>query len=94
MIYYLKFNSEQEFQDVLIAILEQELIDKSSFEVHGQISRETGTILTDEDGNEFPEMLPVEGYHADLTLADDIELPSELTDYVIPTPDNPIHRLR
>ena len=43
------------------------------YEVIGTIYKPTGRMLTDSEGNEYPEMQPVEGYHInalDLTPED------------------------
>jgi hypothetical protein len=39
-------------------------------------------------------MVPVPGYHIDMYIEDDDEVPESLKDFVVPTPDNPVHRLR
>lgn len=38
------------------------------------LSKPTGTILEDEDGNEYPEMVKLEGYHANLKYKEDVGL--------------------
>lgn len=49
-------------------------------DIIGIMYRETGTMLTTEDGMEYPEMEAIEGYHAnlreDLTAAQEAELPT------------------
>jgi hypothetical protein len=49
-------------------------------DIIGTMYRETGTMLTTEDGMEYPEMEAIEGYHAnlreDLTAAQEAELPT------------------
>lgn len=53
----------------------------------GKVIRPTGRMLTDEEGNEYPEEKPVEGYHvnlrAELTPEQEGLLP------IIPEPKNP-----
>ena len=49
-------------------------------DIIGTMYRETGTMLTTDDGMEYPEMEAIEGYHAnlreDLTAAQEAELPT------------------
>ena len=49
-------------------------------DIIGTMYRETGNMLTTEDGMEYPEMEAIEGYHAnlreDLTAAQEAELPT------------------
>ena len=49
-------------------------------DIIGTMYRETGTMLTSEDGMEYPEMEAIDGYHAnlreDLTDAQEAELPT------------------
>jgi hypothetical protein len=45
----------------------------SALDIIGTIYEETGNILTDEDGVEYPETVPIDGFHANLLA------PSEYT---------------
>jgi hypothetical protein len=44
-----------------------------ALDVIGQIYTETGNMLTDEQGMEYPEMAPIDGYHANLIADPGIE---------------------
>lgn len=58
--------------------------DTQMLDVIGTMYRETGTMLTDDEGMEYPEMQPIDGYHANLR--------EELTDEqvaALPTVDAP-----
>ena len=65
-----------------------------SLDVIGVIHVESGTMLTGEglDGEayEYPEMAPIDGWHANLLLHGE-ELPASLEPFVIEAPSNP-HR--
>ena len=50
------------------------------FDIIGKIYKETGKVLTDEDGNKYPEMTAIEGYHVNC-LPEDLTL--ELEPYVV-----------
>ncbi|RLF63879.1 MAG: hypothetical protein DRN30_06055 [Thermoplasmata archaeon] len=57
------------------------------YEVIGTIYRPTGNMLTDSEGNEYPEMEPVEGYHVNaLDLTDEDR--QKLEPYII-QPETP-----
>ena len=43
-----------------------------SLDVVGLIYKPTGNMLTDADGNEYPEQAPVDGWHVNVKLARDI----------------------
>lgn len=61
-----------------------------SLDVIGTIYVETGNMLTDDNGGEYPEMAPIEGWHANLLLHGE-ELPAALEPFVIEAPSRP-HR--
>jgi hypothetical protein len=61
-----------------------------SLDVIGVIHVETGNMLTDDNGGEYPEMEPIEGWHANLLLHGE-ELPASLEPFVIEAPSTP-HR--
>lgn len=48
--------------------------------LRGVLYEPTGRMLTDEEGYEYPEMQPIDGYHADLYSS---TLPVELESYQI-----------
>jgi hypothetical protein len=66
-----------------------------SLDVIGVIHVETGNMLTHEDSDgetfEYPEMAPVEGWHANLLLHGE-ELPASLEPFVIEAPSTPHRR--
>ena len=66
-----------------------------SLDIIGTIHAETGNTLSDEgpDGNtyEYPEMVAVEGYHANLLLHGE-DLPASLEPFVIEAPSTPYRR--
>jgi hypothetical protein len=68
--------------------------DTKVFQHHPGLAKETGETATDSNGNEYPVMVPVPGHHIDMYIEDDDEVPESLKDFVVPTPDNPVHRLR
>jgi hypothetical protein len=107
--YYLKFTNQAEAEAVLsnlsfLSEIENE--DESvvlvptglaSIDFVGTIYRPTGNMLEDIDGNEYPELAPLEGYHVNLRLAslpvtqsvdevtgEVIEIPSPIPDLLAP----------
>ena len=42
-----------------------------AIDVVGTIQEPTGTMLTDDEGNEYPEMAPVDGWHVNMRLVGD-----------------------
>jgi len=42
------------------------MADTPMLDIIGTMYRETGTMLTDSEGIEYPEMEPIDGYHANL----------------------------
>lgn len=67
-----------------------------SLDIIGTIYKETGNTLTSEpdiDGNtfEYPEMLPIDGYHANLILHGET-LPHQLSEFVIEAPSRPYRK--
>ena len=42
-----------------------------AIDVIGTIHEPTGTMLTDDEGNEYPEMAPVDGWHINIRLVGD-----------------------
>jgi hypothetical protein len=107
--YYLKFKDQAEAENVLSNLsflTEIENEDESvvlvstglaSIDFVGIIHRPTGNMLEDIDGNEYPELAPLEGYHVNLRLAslpvtqsvDEVtgevtEVPSSIPDLLAP----------
>jgi hypothetical protein len=72
--YYLKFTSEQHLWNTLervgLAVFREEqgkhIPINTNLDVIGTIYKATGQMLTGLDGFPYPEMLPVDGYHANL----------------------------
>ena len=79
--YCLKFKDQVEAEDVLSSLFflaKVEIEDNSvvlvstglaSIDFVGIIYKPTGKLLEDIDGNEYPELAPLEGYHVNLRLA-------------------------
>ena len=42
-----------------------------AIDIVGVISKPTGNILTDADGNEYPEQAPIDGWHVNIRLLND-----------------------
>lgn len=57
------------------------------WDVIGVIQKPTGTMLTDDEGEEYPEKAPVEGWHANIRCVG--ALPAALQEYEI-HPTNPV----
>jgi hypothetical protein len=69
--YYLKFKDKQDLESSLINVGLAEMhndvfVAKVDLDVIGIINKPTGVMITNDDGFEYPEMLPVDGYHANL----------------------------
>jgi hypothetical protein len=60
-------------------------------DIIGTIYVETGNMVTDEDGNEYPEMEAVEGYHANLRTGLDAAQKAALP-IMQKTPKNPVRK--
>ena len=63
-----------------------------AIDVVGVIQKPTGAVLTDADGNEYPEMAPLDGWHVNLRLAGDnkrAEAEALVAYTVDPTPVTP-----
>ena len=103
--YYLKFANQAEAEDVLSNLsflVEIENEDESvvlvstglaSIDFVGVIHKPTGKLLEDIDGNEYPELAPLGGYHVNLRLASlpvtqsVDEVTGEITEIASPIPD-------
>lgn len=58
-----------------------------ALDVVGIIHKETGVTLTDEEGNKYPEMAPLDGWHVNLAA---VEVPESLAGYALtPAPATP-----
>jgi len=90
---YLKFDNEVAFVDA-IANTDYVITDDKTFQIHTGLSKETGATLTDSNGNEYPEMIYIPGFHVDCYMEEDVPLPDALSSFVISTPANPVHKLR
>ena len=91
---YLKFEDVSEFETIINTTDYNNVDDDKTFIHWPDMAKETGETATDSNGNEYPVMVAVPGYHVDMYIEDELDIPSELTPYVVPTPDNPIHKLR
>lgn len=64
-----------------------------ALDVVGVIHRPTGVILTDADGNEYPEQAPLDGWHINIRLVTDamreVVEALDVTHGVVPTPITP-----
>lgn len=52
-----------------------------TYDLIGTIQEPTGVMLTDTEGNEYPEMRPVEGYHVNMLDTD--EVADKIAPYII-----------
>jgi hypothetical protein len=81
--YFLKADTEAELMQALLdAGMVQEAQNEDepvsfypvpfvALDIIGTIYKPTGAMLTDEEGNEFPETAPIPGFHANLRLIED-----------------------
>jgi len=70
--YYLKFDSEAAAKAVLYRVEGEEgneIANYSAIDLIGTIHKLTGTMLQSDEG-EFPEMAPLDGYHANVRVLD------------------------
>ena len=83
--YYLKTDTEEALWQVLLEaglVADNQDPENPGFypkqgialDVIGTIYKPTGEMLTDEEGNEFPAMAPIPGFHANLRLIGDMDL--------------------
>ena len=86
MIYYLYTDTEQDMWQALSTAGLAHQIDTEdgpqwqpikppviALDMIGTIYTQTGTLLTDEDGNEYPETAPLPGFHANLKAPEGLE---------------------
>ena len=76
--YFLKFTDQAELEATLVATGlgtiepifgtedETQFVPNVTLDVIGLIHKPTGNTLTTEDGLQYPESLPIDGYHANL----------------------------
>mgnify|MGYP001157089876 CR=1 FL=1 len=67
-------NVDEEGVETQVADGEAYLVTHShdyAIDVVGLIHEPTGTMLTDDEGNEYPEMAPVDGWHVNIRLVGD-----------------------
>ena len=92
--YFLRFANEDEAIEQLVAYRslteEGDLVwiqasVSHALDVVGTIYKPSGVMLPDGDGGEYPEMLPLEGYHINLAIA---SLPEALQPFSV-TPSAP-----
>jgi hypothetical protein len=82
LIDYIDFNQEVDGISVQCWITSSK---DHALDVVGTIYKPTGETLTDAEGNEYPEMAPMDGFHVNLVTK---SLPNELKDYVV-IPETP-----
>ncbi len=87
--YFLRFTDEQSSIDALTAEKavneDGEIISAShdfAIDVVGIIHKPTGKTLTTEDGIEFPEMAPIDGWHINVRMLNG-ELPESLRPFAV-----------
>lgn len=90
--YFLRANSRKIIDEALqsaglLSYIDGEYVANAAIDYVGIVDRPTGRMLLDSEGEEYPEMAPVEGYHvnlrADLTAEQEALLP------IIEAPNNP-----
>lgn len=80
---YLKFDSKEQF--------EANLINAETIDIVGSVHLPTGTMLTDDEGNEYEETTPAEGYYVNVRGRQPIQ--TELVQFTYtPAQDFPIRR--
>lgn len=98
MDYYLKTETEESLEAVLVEAGIARVDENGMFTIDpayalvkiGQIFVETGETLTSDSGFTYPEMAPIEGYHANLRAGRLLEEQEQkLSSIVIPAPATP-----
>lgn len=85
---YLKFPSEEVAKATLEAAPKEP--HKVAIDVIGLIYKATGnTVVSETDGEETPEMQPLDGYHVNVRIIEG-ELPEVFSEFVIDQPQNPV----
>ena len=85
--YYLKFDTEAEQKTSYDPEENINLFPELSWDVIGVMHSKTGTMLTDSEGNQYPETTPIAGWHVNIRTK--TALPVELVLYQIDTPTTP-----
>lgn len=90
----LRFESRQQMVDTLYDIIEPEDLSEihvipkyKNIDDIGTIYKPTGNTITDSEGNEYQEQLPIPGYHVNIRLMGN-EPPTGLEQHII-TPQTP-----
>ncbi len=91
MTHYLRFTDEAEFLFEFDAYIDDEhgLVTSGvgyDFDVIGIIYKPTDEVQVDDEGNEYPIMEPVDGWHVNWLG----ELPESLQLYALEEPNNPV----
>jgi hypothetical protein len=94
--YYLKFENQEQLESVLIAndlaqIYDEQFAPKTNLDVIGLIYKPTGNIITT-DGFEYPEKLPISGWHANIKADLTEEQEAVLTPFLVPEPIAPVRK--
>ena len=85
--YYLKFDTEAEQKALYDPEENINLFPALSWDVIGVMHSKTGTMLTDSEGNQYPETTPIAGWYVNIRTK--TALPVELVLYQIDTPTTP-----
>ena len=87
--FFLKFADEAEAIEQLAAYRTEDQWQTASvdhaLDVVGAIYQPTGIVITNDDGESYPEMAALDGFHVNLAIA---ELPESLAPFVV-TPSQP-----
>jgi hypothetical protein len=100
--YYLKFQDQAELEATLLASdlatmspamngEPEQLVSMNPLDVIGLIHKPTGNIITTDDV-EYPEMLPIEGWHANMKANLTEEQETALTPFLVPEPTTPARK--
>ncbi|AQS50711.1 hypothetical protein PAEH1_02575 [Paenalcaligenes hominis] len=71
----------------LLSYIDGEYVANAAIDYVGIVDRPTGRMLLDNEGEEYPEMEPVEGYHVNLRA--DLNAEQEALLPIIEAPNNP-----
>ena len=82
--FFLKFESEAQAIEALAAYHSEDQWQTASvdhaLDIVGTIHKPTGTLLADDEGNSYPEMAPLDGFHVNLAIG---RLPENLEPFVM-----------
>lgn len=94
---YLKTSTEQELISTLKEVLQTDEEGNLITATHDyclillpNLTEPTGNMLTDEEGNEYPERVPVEGFHANLRTKDQTIIDQLEEAGVVVFPETPV----